>query len=74
MRLEPKEKAQQLISQARELGKGFTAGSPIGEFSLKCAEANARQVLIGTESSEKYSYWSKVLEEIQIHKQFLFGL
>lgn len=65
MKPSPQQRAQQLLERARELSPGFTRGVPLEEFSLKCAKANAEQILLFCEDYSDHTYWSKVVECLQ---------
>ena len=63
----PKEKAIELVSSFNELGKDFTRGVSMQEFSKQCAIILANEMIYGIEEAfEKYEKHKEVKVKNQI--------
>ena len=64
----PKEKAQQLVERYNELGKDFTRGVSMKEFSKQCALIAVEEMkisLFNADLMNMYDYWFEVKKEIK---------
>jgi len=61
----PKEKAEQLVESYNELGKDFTRGVSIKEFSKQCALLTCNEVLGYMGADRGYEFWTEVKQEIE---------
>ena len=61
----PKEKAEQLVESYNELGKDFTRGVSMKEFSKQCALLACSEVLGYMGADRGYEFWTEVKQEIE---------
>ena len=63
----PKEKAIQLVNSFDELGRDFTRGVSMNEFSKQCALKTCKEMIYGIEEAfEKYEKHKEVKVKNQI--------
>jgi hypothetical protein len=62
----PKEKAYQLVESYNELGKDFTRGVSMKEFSKQCALLTCSEVLGYMGADRGYAFWEEVKKEIEL--------
>jgi hypothetical protein len=62
-----KAKAIQLVNSFDELGRDFTRGVSMKEFSKQCALIAVEEILIQLmfENESNYEYWQEVKKEIE---------
>lgn len=61
----PKEKADELIQKYIKLGKDFTRGVSMQEFSKQCALICCNEVLSDMGADRGYEFWVHVRDEIK---------
>jgi hypothetical protein len=61
----PKEKAKEIVEKYHKLGKDFTRGVSMQEFSKECALICVNEVLGYMGADRGYLFWSDVKDEIK---------
>jgi hypothetical protein len=61
----PQEKAVELYNRYFDLGRDFTRGVSMREFSKECALICCNQVLSDMGADRGHSYWTEVKAEIE---------
>jgi len=61
----PKEKAEEIVEKYHKLGKDFTRGVSMQEFSKECALICVNEVLGYMGADRGYLFWSDVKDEIK---------
>ena len=63
--MEPKEKALELYNKYEQLGRDFTKGVSMNEFTKQCALICCSEVLGYMGADRGYQYWTEVKKEIE---------
>ena len=61
----PKEKAEELYSKYETLGKDFTRGVSMKDFSKQCALITVDEIMSDYQSWLSNLYWEEVKQEIE---------
>jgi len=61
----PKEKAEEIVEKYHKLGKDFTRGVSMQEFSKECALICVNEVLGYMGADRGYEFWTSVKIEIE---------
>ena len=61
----PKEKAEELVNKYETLGKDFTRGVSMKEFSKQCALIAVDELISDAYNNYFYNYWQEVKNEIE---------